>query len=246
MSQNRSMRFRLSGWNRSKRTEWLVMLSLVAGCWTARAQETVADQVKQLTEAMNRVQAQLDASQRQLQDLRQQLETLQGAADPPSQTGESDAAKLAAQVDELREHQAVMESQIAVQEQTKVESESKFPVKVSGLVLLMNGFVNTRVTWIWRRRRRSLFLEGGARGHRCGRQSWVSTCADRTCSAPGATATFVWTSTETLTGTGAYGAGYGVGLVRLRTAHADLDWGHTEAFFPLDRPIVSPNAPEFC
>jgi hypothetical protein len=34
-----------------------------------------------------------------------------------------------------------------------------------------------------------------------------------------------------------------VGSVRLRTAHAELDWQHTKAFFSLDRPILSPDAP---
>jgi hypothetical protein len=33
------------------------------------------------------------------------------------------------------------------------------------------------------------------------------------------------------------------GLARLRTAHAELAWDGTRAFFALDRPIVSPNSP---
>jgi hypothetical protein len=33
------------------------------------------------------------------------------------------------------------------------------------------------------------------------------------------------------------------GVLRLRTAHAALDWTNTEAFFALDRTILSPNAP---
>jgi hypothetical protein len=44
--------------------------------------------------------------------------------------------------------------------------------------------------------------------------------------------------------TGGYANGYGIDLVRLRTAHAALDWEHTEAFFSMDRPIVSPNVPD--
>ena len=36
---------------------------------------------------------------------------------------------------------------------------------------------------------------------------------------------------------------YGGGLLRLRTAHAALEWDHTQAFFSLDRPIVSPQSP---
>jgi len=33
------------------------------------------------------------------------------------------------------------------------------------------------------------------------------------------------------------------GILRLRTAHAALDWKSTEAFFALDRSILDPNAP---
>ena len=148
MSRNRSMPSRLSFWSLPRYTAGLTLLSLTTINIPSLAQESVAEQVRQLTEAMNRVQAQLQASQRQLEEMRAQLRALQASEGIPAessagQTGESDAAKLAAQVDELRERQAVQETQIAVQEQTKVESESKFPVKVSGLVL-MNGFVNTR------------------------------------------------------------------------------------------------------
>ena len=35
-----------------------------------------------------------------------------------------------------------------------------------------------------------------------------------------------------------------VGLLRLRTAHAPLDWRRTQLFFSLDRPLLNPNAPE--
>lgn len=33
-------------------------------------------------------------------------------------------------------------------------------------------------------------------------------------------------------------------LVRLRTAHASLDWAKTRAFFDFDRPLISPNSPD--
>jgi hypothetical protein len=41
--------------------------------------------------------------------------------------------------------------------------------------------------------------------------------------------------------TGFYGANST--LLRIRTAHADLKWDHTDAFFSLDRPIVNPESP---
>ncbi len=36
---------------------------------------------------------------------------------------------------------------------------------------------------------------------------------------------------------------YAGGLLRLRTAHASLNWNHTDAFFSLDHAIVAPNSP---
>jgi hypothetical protein len=213
----------------------------------ARAQEDVAEKVKQLTEAMTRVQAQLDESQRQLEEMRRQLLTLKGegatAANPPApQTAESDAAKLAAEVEDLRERQSLQETQIAVQEQTKVESESRFPVKVSGLVL-MNGFVNTRAVDMAATPTLAVPGAGGTgasvrqtimgldmRGpHLFGARSHGDLRVDFAGSAPA---------------TNGYAGGDGIGLVRLRTAHAALDWENTEAFFSMDRPLVSPNAPD--
>lgn len=240
MRQNRSMISRIS--YRSVYGELLALLCLLSAGFEARAQQSVGDQVQQLTDAMNRVQAQLDASQRQLEELRRQLASLQGVNVPPSPPAESDAAKLAAQVDELREHQAVMESQIAVQDQTKVESESKFPVKVSGLVL-MNGFVNTRNVDMAATPTvavpgagstgatlRQTILGVDLRGpHLLGARSHGDLRVDFDASASGTTP---------------YTGGDGAGLIRLRTAHAVLDWEHTEAFFSMDKPIVAPDVPD--
>ena len=147
MNRRRPMRPDLIGrTRRGKKAHWQAWFWILAACFSARssrAQDDVAEKVKQLTEAMSRVQAQLNESQKQLEELRQQLAALQGASAPAGeQNGASDAAKLAAQVEDLRERQALQETQIAVQEQAKVESESKYPVKLSGLVL-MTGFANT-------------------------------------------------------------------------------------------------------
>lgn len=230
-----------------RRAVRLALFCLIACTAPCMAQENVGDQIRKLTEAMNRVQAQLETSQRQLEDMRQQLAVLQAktntAPDPPAlQIGESDAAKLAVQVDALRERQALDETQIAVQEQTKVESESKFPVKVSGLVLL-NGFVNTRNVDMpatptlavpgsgsTGASMRQTILGLDMRGpHLFGARSHGDLRVD-----------FDGSSTAA----GGYTDGYGVNLLRLRTAHASLDWDRTEAFFAMDRPILSPNVPD--
>ena len=214
----------------------------------AVAQADLAQRVQQLTDAINRVQAQMDDSKRQLDEIRQQLTELRiqtGASQvspPQQQSAETVAAALAAQVEDLKERQTMQESQIATQEQTKVESESKYPIKLSGLIL-MNGFVNTRM--VDSAPTPALALAGAgsagasvrqtilgldARGpHLFGAQSHGDLGIDFDASAPSANG---------------YAGGYGIDLVRLRTAHAALQWNATQAFFALDRPIVSPNAPD--
>lgn len=108
-------------------------------------QGVLEKRIEQLTDAMTRTQAQLEESQRQLEELRRQLEALrqQIAGTAAANSSSSDAAQLARAVDEIRERQAIQESQIATHDEDKVESASKYPVKLTGLILL-NGFVNTR------------------------------------------------------------------------------------------------------
>ncbi|HEX4285598.1 MAG TPA: prefoldin domain-containing protein [Terracidiphilus sp.] len=244
MSRIRSMPSRLQCVHALCLASWV----LAALALPVQAQENVADKVKQLTEAMKTVQAQLDASQKQLEDIRRQLAALQAeagtgeTAQPSTPNADADAAKLAAQVEEIREKQAMQESQIAVQDQTKVESESKYPVKVSGLVV-MNAFVNTADVDMdatptlavsgpgsTGATLRQTILGLDMRGpHLLGARSHGDLRIDFDGSAAGG---------------GGYTNGYGINLVRLRTAHAALDWEHTEAFFSMDRPILSPNIPD--
>ena len=130
---------------------------------TAAPSETTEQKVQQLTAAVARTQSQMDSYQKQLQELQRQLSELQEQlaaekANPPAPsapagkpavsassnapTGVSTSASTSA-IEDIRERQAVQESQIATHEQTKVETASKYPLKVSGL-LLFNGYVNTR------------------------------------------------------------------------------------------------------
>jgi hypothetical protein len=212
-------------------------------------QENLAQQVQQLTDAMNRAQTQLEQTQRQMEEMRTQLTALQqkmaaaGMETAPAPPPEQPAEELAAQVDSLREQQAMLKSQVATQEQAKVESESKYPIKLSGLILL-NGFANTRQVDM--PSTPTLAIGGGgstgasvrqtvlgldARGpHLFGARSYADVRVD-----------FDGTSQSGVTSSGTYNRN--IGLLRLRTAHATLDWEHTQVFFSLDRPIISPNQP---
>ncbi|HUZ96932.1 MAG TPA: hypothetical protein VMU57_18660 [Edaphobacter sp.] len=225
------------------------------------SQESLSQQIQKLTDSMARTQAQLEESQRQLDEMRKQLTALQrqlaqsgstpatttspvpAPASSSSTTRPSPAATTTA-IEDLRERQAMLESQIATHEQTKVESESKYPVKVTGL-LLLNGFVNTGAVDMAATPTVALPGSGStgatvrqtvlgldARGpHLFGARSYANLRVDFDGSPQSNSTNY----------SGYYNSN--TTLLRLRTAYAALQWKHTEAYFSLDRPIFSPDTP---
>ena len=153
----------------------------------------------------------------------------------------SSAAQLSAAVEEIREQQAVQESQIATHEQSKVESESKYPIKLSGLILL-NGFVNTRRVDI--PATPSIVIPGDGSTGASIRQTVLGVDArgPHLFNARSHADLRVDFYGAELSNDGAANT-YAGGLLRLRTAHAALQWEHAEASFSLDHPIINPNSP---
>jgi uncharacterized coiled-coil protein SlyX len=226
----------------------LVWAQSEAGQTTAT--ETTEQKIEHLTAAVTQAQTEMEAYQKQLLELRQQLAALQQqvaaekAVSPPATqpatanaSGAEAPAEAPATLNEIRERQAVEESQIATHDVTKVETESKYPLKVTGL-LLFNAFVNTRQVDIsaapaYARAGsgstglslRQTVLGLDARGpHLFGATSHADLRVD-----------FFANGTQSN-----YAAS---GLLRLRTTHATLDWPNTEAFVELDRSILEPNQP---
>ncbi len=231
---------------------WLIpMLLLVTGLADAQqtrdkpasATDSVQSQVDRLAEMVNREQAALESSQRQIEDLRRQVAELQGqlvgARQPPQPTQDEAVARLNADVENIREQQQVQQSEIATHQQDKVESASKFPVKLTGLIL-MNTFVNTAAVDI--PQSPTMATGGGGTTGISPRQTVLGLDA-RGPHVFGASSD-ADVRMDFFGGVGQNG-GYSQngGLARLRTAHAELAWDRTRAFFAMDRPIVSPNTP---
>ncbi len=206
--------------------------------------ETTEQKVQQLTAAVSRAQSQMDAYQKQLQELQKQLSELRNQlaaerANPPAQSTNSQtaASASASTLEEIRERQAIQESQIATHEQTKIETESKFPLKVSGL-LLFNSYVNTRQVDV--SVDPTYAIDGGGSTGLSVRQTVLGLDA-RGPHLFGATShadvrvDFFANGVQP-----SYAAS---GLLRLRTAHAGLKWQNTEAFIQQDRSFLVPNAP---
>jgi len=224
---------------------------------TAQAQDAnptaIAEQIQALKSAMAAAQAQLEQSQRQMDTLRQRLSVLESQVTPattiePDQSksqlapsaDKSGAQDLAAAVDNIREEQSIQATQIATHDQTKLETESRYPVKVTGL-MLFNAFVNTRAVDVPATPSVSLFGPGStgatvrqtilgfnARGpHLAGAESYADLRLDFDGSMQPGSSGYSANST----------------FLRLRTAHAGLQWKHTNAYFALDRSIFNPDAP---
>jgi hypothetical protein len=190
---------------------------------------------------------QLDALQRQV--AQGGINTATPASTVPAQASsapQTSSVATASGIEDIRERQAVQESQIATHEQTKVESESKYPVKLTGL-LLLNGFVNTRAVDMAATPTLALPGSGStgaavrqtilgldARGpHLFGASSYADLRVD-------------FDGTPQYSSASAPVPGYynsNSTLLRLRTAHAILEWPNTKAYFALDRPILSPDTP---
>jgi hypothetical protein len=225
--------------------------------------ESIPEQIQKLTEAMTRTQNQLEQSQRQLEEMRQELAALQrqmaqagsavpspAQANPPSPSSspstQATSPATSAAIDDLRERQDMQESQIATHEQTKVETESKYPVKITGL-LLFNAFVNTRQVDMPATPTVALYGTGStgasvqqtilgfdARGpHLFGARSYADLRVDFYGNSASGNSSTVYTGYYTAS----------AAILRLRTAHAGLQWQHTDAYFALDRSVFSPDAP---
>src|ERR1700753_294641 len=206
--------------------------------------ETTEQKVQQLTAAVARTQSQMDGYQKQLQECQRQLSELQEQlaaekANPPAPSAPAGKPAVSASsnaptgvstsaIEDIRERQGVQESQIATHEQTKVETASKYPLKVSGL-LLFNGYVNTRQVDV--SADPTYALSGGGSTGLSLRQTVLGLDA-RGPHLFGATS-----HADVRVDFFANGSqsNYASGLLRLRTAHAGLKWQNTEAFFEQDR-----------
>jgi hypothetical protein len=220
-------------------------LACAAG-FAAQAQQTndesLALKVQQLTEAMSQTQKRLDESQRQMEQLRAELTNLQQQLAEGHAVGDNtaSAAQLSAAVDQIREQQSLEETQIATHEQAKVESESKYPLKLSGLIVL-TGFVNTALTDD--PVNPTLILEGAGASGGSLRQTVLGIDARGPHLFNARTHADVRVDFDGAALSGVMSTSYGGGLLRLRTAHASLSWDRAEAFFSLDHAIVAPNSP---
>lgn len=208
--------------------------------------ETPQQELQRLKHAVDQAQQQVDASQQQLLELKKSLALLEqrlgSGNQAPSGTEDATAPVNSptppATSTEAQEHQAMQDSQIAALNQIKVETESKYPVKISGLILL-NGFVNTGQ--VDNSAAPTVAIAGAGSTGASLRQTVLGI------DARGPTLAGATSHADVridFFGNSLLQSSYQLGgLLRLRTAHATLNWKDTEVFAEMDRPILSPTQP---
>jgi hypothetical protein len=243
-----------------------VCLSIMLLSGVVRAQQTPgakpaqadppssATESNRLEQRLDQVLAALNGMQHQLDDSRQQIDQLQAelrevraqltAANAETPAATTDAASvLQRSVEELQNQDEVLQAEVKQHDQTKVESASKFPVKISGLLLfssfLNDGAVDNIDLPILALPRNATTAHGslgatfrqtilGLEGR--GPTLWgARSSGDFHVDFFGGVPYTDYTTTS--------------GVLRLRTAHARLDWPNHSLIAALDAPLISPLQP---
>jgi uncharacterized coiled-coil protein SlyX len=209
-------------------------------------------QIDAISAALAATQQQIEQSQHTMQLLQQQLGELRSQMQlaPDAQPAAQSNIQQPAQADSnaaasipVEERVQALEAAVKLHDQTKVESSSKYPVRIGGLILF-NGFLNkgnpdesdlpsaaARTT-----------LSSGSSSLGAGmRQSILSIDAD------GPRLAGAHTSANVVIdffSSAAY-IGYGsiAGVMRMRTAAIDLDWKHDSIEAGIAAPLISPLSP---
>jgi len=244
------MRKSFSGSNACAMSACFVLAAII-GATCAGAQEATAavpatnnvleTRLDKLLNAIENVQQQIAVSQKQIDAL--SLEVHEVRAQLGDANGSAQAAELNHAIAQLQEESEVQQAEIKQHDQSKVESGTKYPVKLSGMILFSSFMSNAAVNDVDQpvialpqtsnetNRSFSATMQQSIMGieatgpHLWGAHSGGDLFVDFFSEQP----------------TSIYGAT--AGFARLRTAHAYLDWRHTSLTALLDTPLISPLQP---
>lgn len=199
----------------------------------------IENRLNQLTEALSQTEKMLDQSRAEIQTLRSQLDALRAQTTaPPSSAPSQD-------LEALREQQDAMQAEIKQHEQTKVESFSKYPLRLSGLILF-NAFSNAGVVDDVELPTIAMPREPGTSHGSSGatlRQTLLA--LDATGPRIAGARSSAEVSIDFFGGntTNSYGYSTSAGLVRMRPSWVNLDWYRTTVQAGYTVPLISPLSP---
>jgi uncharacterized coiled-coil protein SlyX len=206
----------------------------------------------ELNEALSQTEKMLEKSRTEIQDLHLQLDTLRAkTAAPPPDTTTSDAQDANAgpprreELEAVREQQDAMQAEIKQHDQTKVETFSKYPLRLSGLILF-NAFSNAGVVDNTELPTFALPRFPGA-SHGSSGATLRQTLLSLNATGPriGGARSSAEVSIDFFGGVSSntYGYSSSAGLLRMRQSWVSLDWYKTTAQAGYTMPLISPLSP---
>ena len=213
------------------------------------------ERIAAISAALTATQQQIEQSQRQMQQLQQQLLELRqqmasaGIVSPvPSSVSSSiqpepsplapDPAAATAE-----ERQQTLEAAVKLHDQTKVESNSKYPVRLTGLILF-NGFLNKGVpdnTDLPAVAQRGSSTSGNGNLGAGLRQTILGIEGDGPRIAGASTSANV--NIDFFANIAYTPYGTSAGVVRMRTASVNFDWANDSVQVGIVPPLISPLSP---
>ncbi len=223
--------------------------------------EEIEHRLDAVTDSLVQTQQALQKSLIEIQSLRGQIETLRAqSAAGADDSDESRAQRVSASglpvagsmsgppqddLQSLREEEEAMQAEIAQHEQIKVESSSKYPLRLTGLVLF-NAFSNAGVVDNVDLPTLALPREPG-HSHGSAGATLQQTLLGLEATGPtfAGARSFADVSMDFFGGTttNAYGYTYSTGVVRMRQAQIRLDWNKTTLQAAYTVPLISPLSP---
>jgi hypothetical protein len=196
---------------------------------------------------------QLEQSQQEIEQLRQELVQIkrQLASEQPmpaqlsDPTNISDTAKATATaIEDLQERQQITEAQVKVHDQTKVESASRYPLHVTGLILF-NSFINRGNVDNIDLPEAALNNQSNTTSNGSGGASFRQTILGLEGYGPRIAGAHTSASVDLDFFGGLAYSSYATsaGTVRMRTASINLDWDNDSIQAGMVAPLISPLSP---
>jgi hypothetical protein len=238
----------------------VIMLALIVCAATSGAQQVTGNSrpvpsaapqsdldrhLDELTSKLDNMRQQLIESQNQMDELRNELRTLREQLSAKDQTRDAaqDADALRTGVAQLQDETEILQAQVKQHDQSKVETVSKYPLRINGAVLftsvLNSGRTDNVNVPVVALPSDPDSLSGG-----------LSATANQTMLGLDVTGPHLWGARSwgdlnvDFWG-GASSANYTAtaGTVRLRTMHAWVEWPDRSLTIAVDRPLMSPWQP---
>lgn len=233
-------------------------LALTAKAQTENTTEQpVAQQLEKLAASLRAMQQQEEQSRRQIEQMQVEIDRLRAqlaAKDIPSRTSPAAMPQplpmaTAGVTEGISEDLDVLKSAVAQQQQMKIESSSRLPVRLTGLVLF-NAFVNRGTVDQIDLPSSALLpdtpLDPIPSGNNSSGATLRQTILGLEGTGPvlGGAQTSARVSMDFFGGTTSSSASGPTGIVRLRTAAITAAWTHDTLEASYDTPLISPLSPE--